>query len=246
MRIGIIGYGRMGQLIEKIALEEGHEIKAIIDPKKGTEISENTLKEVDVCIDFSLPDNVVENIRKMADLGKNVVVGTTGWYEKIDEVKKIVEEKGVGLIWSGNFSIGVNVFFKIIEDASKKFNKLENYDVLVHEIHHKNKADSPSGTAKMIADRIIKNIDGKDKIVSEELKRKINENELHVSSSRGGSIPGTHLVLFDSEEDTIELLHRARSRKGFALGAIKAAEFIEGKKGFFDINDLMNGILGDD
>jgi 4-hydroxy-tetrahydrodipicolinate reductase len=246
VRIGVIGYGKMGQLIEQIALEQGHEVNAIIDPLKGTVISKESLKDVDVCIDFSLPQTAISNIEKLAKLGKNIVVGTTGWYNEMGAVKKIVTENNIGLIWSGNFSLGVNAFFKIIKNSSKIFNKLENYDIMVHEFHHKNKADSPSGTAKMIAQRIIENVDRKDTIITNDLQRKIKENELHVSSTRGGSIPGTHLVLFDSDEDTIELKHTARSRVGFAVGAIKAAEFLNGKKGFFSIDDLMKDIFGSD
>jgi len=246
VRIGIIGYGKMGQLIEEIAIKQGHNVNAIIDPLKGTLISKESLKDVDVCIDFSHPSVAIENIQKISSLGKNIVVGTTGWYDEMDSVKKIVSENNIGLIWSGNFSLGVNAFFKIIKDSSKIFNKLENYDILVHEFHHKNKADSPSGTAKMIAQRIIENVDRKDKIVTEELTRKIENNELHVSSTRGGSIPGTHIVLFDSDEDTIELKHTARGRVGFAVGAVKAAEFLSGKKGFFSIDDLMKEFFGDD
>ncbi len=246
VRIGIIGYGKMGQLIEEIALEQGHVVNAIIDPLKGTSISEESLKDVDVCIDFSMPKTAIENIEKLAKLGKNIVVGTTGWYDKMDSVEKIVQENNIGLIWSGNFSLGVNAFFKIIKQSSKIFNKLENYDIMVHEFHHKNKADSPSGTAKMIAQRIIENVDRKDKIVTEKLVRKIEDNELHVSSTRGGSIPGTHTVLFDSAEDTIELKHTARGRVGFAIGAVKAAEFLEEKKGFFSIDDLMKEFFGSD
>jgi 4-hydroxy-tetrahydrodipicolinate reductase len=246
VRIGVIGYGKMGQLIEQIALEQGHEVNAIIDPLKGTVISKESLKDVDVCIDFSLPQTAISNIEKLAKLGKNIVVGTTGWYNEMGAVKKIVTENNIGLIWSGNFSLGVNALFKIIKNSSKIFNKLENYDIMVHEFHHKNKADSPSGTAKMIAQRIIENVDRKDTIITNDLQRKIKENELHVSSTRGGSIPGTHLVLFDSDEDTIELKHTARSRVGFAVGAIKAAEFLNGKKGFFSIDDLMKDIFGSD
>jgi 4-hydroxy-tetrahydrodipicolinate reductase len=134
VRIGIIGYGKMGQLIEEIAIKQGHNVNAIIDPLKGTLISKESLKDVDVCIDFSHPSVAIENIQKISSLGKNIVVGTTGWYDEMDSVKKIVSENNIGLIWSGNFSLGVNAFFKIIKDSSKIFNKLENYDILVHKI----------------------------------------------------------------------------------------------------------------
>ena len=152
--------------------------------------------------------------------------------------------KDIGFIWSGNFSIGVNMFFKIVEEAAKVVNKIPEYDVSVFEAHHNMKKDSPSGTAKMIADRVIENLKRKDKIVTDKFDRAPQKNELHVASMRCGKIPGTHTVTFDSDADTIELTHRARNREGFALGAVLAAEFISGKKGFFDINDLMKDIIG--
>lgn len=247
MKIALIGYGKMGKTIEKIAKEKGHEISAIIDPIcEGClkEINEKNLKNVDVCIDFTHPGAAVENIRKVAMLGKNIVVGTTGWYEEMGEVKKIVSENKIGLIWSGNFSIGVNALFRIVENAARIFNNLPDYDVMGHECHHKNKADSPSGTAKMLGKILVDNIDRKKKVVYEMLDRKIAADEIHFSSTRGGSIPGTHTLLFDSPVDTIEITHTARGREGFATGAVMAAEFIKGKKGLHDIDDLMKKITG--
>ncbi len=247
VNIALIGYGKMGQVIEKIVKEKGHEIKVIIDPNcedGENEINEATLKDVDVCIDFTHPDCAVDNIRKMAALKKNIVVGTTGWYDQMKEVEQIVKDHDIGLIWSGNFSIGVNAFFRMIEGAAKTMNKLSDYDVFVHEFHHNQKADSPSGTAVMIGNILTDNIDRKDMVVTEELKRKIEPNELHVSSTRGGSVPGTHIVGFDSKADTIELTHTARGREGFATGAVMAAEFLNGKKGFFSINDMMDEVIG--
>ena len=247
MNIAIIGYGKMGHEIENVAKDRG--VSTItIDPSAEDadykEINEESMKDVDVCIDFTHPDSVIGNIEKVSEFGKNIVVGTTGWYDKTDDVKKIIEEAGTGLIWSGNFSIGVNVYFKIIENAAKIINNVGDYDVFVHEFHHKNKADSPSGTAVMIGNILTDNIDRKRKVVTEELKRKIEPDELHISSTRGGSVPGTHIVGFDSAADTIELKHTARSRQGFAVGAVMAAEWINGKKGFYDINDLMKEIIG--
>ncbi|MEK6950049.1 MAG: dihydrodipicolinate reductase C-terminal domain-containing protein, partial [Nanoarchaeota archaeon] len=150
----------------------------------------------------------------------------------------------IGMIWSGNFSIGVNIYFKIIENAAKIMNKFTDYDMFVHEFHHNQKADSPSGTAVMIGKILTDNVDRKKKIVTEELKRRITPNELHISSTRSGSIPGTHIVGFDSPADTIELKHTARGREGFALGAIMAAQWIKDKKGFYNIDDLMDDIIG--
>ena len=236
----------MGKTIENLAKEKGHEIKVIIDPLcEGCvkEINEETLKDVEVCIDFTHPSVILDNIKKIASVGKNIVVGTTGWYNQMDEVKKIVEENNIGLIWSGNFSIGVNAFFRMIENAAKIFNNLEDYDCLAYELHHKMKADSPSGTTKMMGKILIDNLDKKDKLVYDRLDRKIEDNELHFASVRGGSISGDHSILFDSNADTIELRHTARSRCGFASGSLLAAEFVADKKGFFNINDLMNNII---
>ena len=155
----------------------------------------------------------------------------------------MVKDCGIGLIGSGTFSIGFNEYFKIIEQAAKIMNNVKDYDVFVHEFHHNQKADSPSGTAVMIGKIITENMERKNKVVTQELKRKIEPNELHISSTRAGSIPGTHIVGFDSAADTIELKHTARSRQGFAAGAVLAAEWIQGKKGVYDINDLMKDIV---
>lgn len=245
MNIAIIGYGKMGHEIEKIAKAKGITLKTI-DPNDNAdykEINDESMKDIDVCVDFTHPDSVVENIEKISKFKKNIVVGTTGWYDKTEEVKKVIENAGTGLIWSGNFSVGVNVYFKIIENAAKIIDKLDDYDVFVHEFHHNQKADSPSGTAVMLGKILTDNIARKSKVVTEELKRKIEPAELHVSSTRSGTIPGTHIVGFDSVADTIELKHTARSRQGFALGAVMAAEWLQGKKGFYDIDDMMKSIV---
>ncbi len=246
MNIAIIGYGRMGHEIERAAEAKGISIRTI-DPNAGDadfrDINEESMRNADVCVDFSHPNAVIGNIEKAAKFKKNIVVGTTGWYGSMDKAKKIVKDAGIGLIWSGNFSIGVNAYFKIIEQAAKIMNNINDYDVFVHEFHHNQKADSPSGTAVMIGKIITSNMKRKNKVVTEELKRKIEPNELHISSTRAGSIPGTHIVGFDSAADTIEFKHTARSRQGFAVGAVMAAEWINNKKGFYDINDLMKSII---
>lgn len=248
MNIAIIGYGKMGKEIEKIAKEKGINIVSIIDPQGDEstfkEITKKSLDGADVAIDFTHPDSAIKNIKKVSDLGVNMVVGTTGWYDKMDEVKNIAEKSGIGLIWASNFSIGVNVFFKIIENASKIINNIKEYDILCHEYHHRNKADSPSGTAKSIGEILLENIERKKKLIYDKLDRKISPEEIQFSSTRGGAIPGTHVVSFDSDADTIELKHTARNRSGFALGAVMAAEWIKGKKGFFAIQDMMKDVIG--
>ena len=246
MNIAIIGYGKMGHEIERAAEAKGISVRTI-DPTAGDadfkEINEESMRNIQVCVDFSHPNAVIGNIEKSAKFKKNIVVGTTGWYGSMDKLKKIVKDSGIGLIWSGNFSIGVNAYFKIIEQAAKIMNNINDYDVFVHEFHHNQKADSPSGTAVMIGKIITENMERKNKVVTQELKRKIEPNELHISSTRAGSIPGTHIVGFDSVADTIELKHTARNRQGFAAGAVMAAEWINKKKGFYDINDLMKSIV---
>src|SRR3989338_4798924 len=234
MNIAIIGYGRMGQEIEKIARNRGINIQSIIDPnaKSAThsEINEKSMKNVDVCIDFTRPDAVLENIKRISKFRKNIVVGTTGWYDRLDEARKIVKNADIGLIYAPNFSIGVNIFFRIVGNAAKIMDKFDDYDVFGYELHHSKKLDSPSGTAKAI-----------EKILAQNIRRK---KEINFTSVRSGNIPGTHAVGFDSTADTIELKHVARNREGFAAGALMAAEWIRNKKGFYSIDDMMNGLIG--
>jgi len=236
MKIAIIGYGKMGKEIEKSARAKGIAVISIIDPNDKDanfrEINEKSMKDVDVCIDFTRPEAVLGNLRKISKFRKNVVIGTTGWNDKLYEAKKIVKQNNIGLIYASNFSIGVNVFFRIIESAARMMNRVKDYDVFGYELHHSEKLDSPSGTAKTI-----------EKILVDNIKR---INKVNFTSVRAGSIPGTHVVGFDSGADTIELKHIARNREGFALGAIMAAEWIQKKKGFFGINDMMNEITGVD
>jgi len=248
MKVGIIGYGVMGKIIAGILTEKGITISSIIDPVDPAathkEISATSLQHADVCIDFTIPKIAVANIEKMAALKKNIVMGTTGWYGEMDNVKGIIKKHKVGFIWSGNFSIGVNMFFRMIREAAMIADHVPEYDVLMYEQHHRRKQDSPSGTADMIGTILLEEIDRKKKIVTESLHRQIAADELHMASVRGGSIPGTHSVLFDSAFDTIELKHTARNREGFARGAVMAAQYIHGKVGFYHIDDMMNALLG--
>lgn len=247
MNISIIGHGQMGQLIEKCALDRNHTIASIVDPfsKRAThtKISEKALEGADVCICFTQPDVALDNIKDVCASKKNLVMGTTGWLEQMPDVQKMVKEAGTGMVYSSNFSIGVNLFFKILEAAGTVMNQFDVYDVLSWEAHHKKKKDSPSGTALTIANILLENIDRKDTIFEDKLDRSIEPNELHCASVRGGHIPGTHSVLFDSEFDTIELKHTARNRLGFATGAVLAAEWIVNEKGVFTEGDMMKQLL---
>ena len=245
--VSLIGFGGMGKILLELSKSKGIGVVSIVDPdaKEAThkEINKESVGKADVCIDFTTPEAVLENIGNYCSLKKNAVIGTTGWYNSLEKVRKQVEEAGIGLIYASNFSVGVNAFFRIVENASKTMNSLPEYDALALELHHKRKKDSPSGTAKSLEKILLQNLERKNKAVEEKLGRKIEEGELHFASVRGGEIPGTHSIMFDSAADTIELKHTARNRTGFALGALRAAEFVNGKKGFFTIDDLMKEII---
>lgn len=250
MRIALVGFGKMGRMIHVLALEQGHQIVAVIDPFSNapevtaTGIDMQTLNGCEVVIDFSSPEGIVGNLFTYGKLEVPVVVGTTGWYDRMEEVKGQLKETNARIIWSGNFSLGVHIFFALSRHAAKLFNLFGEYDAMIHEYHHAQKADSPSGTALMLGSILIEELERKSAIVSEKLSEKRNNDELHISSTRGGFIPGTHTISFDSPVDTIELTHRARSREGFANGAIRAAAWVmQQKSGFYAIEDMMQDVL---
>jgi 4-hydroxy-tetrahydrodipicolinate reductase len=240
MKLALIGYGKMGRVIEQAALNKGHEIVSKIDPKEThTTITAESLNGAEICLDFSRPDKVVSNILQAASLGKSLVVGTTGWYEQIPEVKKIVEKFQIGLVYAPNFSIGVQLFLRLVEQAAKWVDEYEEYDIAGFEAHHAKKVDIPSGTAQSMIALLLKNLSRKTKIKINSLEKPLEKEEIHLTSLRCGSIPGEHRVIFDSEYDTLEIKHSARSRTGFAYGAIVAAERLQGKKGFFHLDEIL-------
>lgn len=244
MKIAIIGFGGMGQKIKEKALERGHEVPITIDSFNENadykKVTDAPLNGVDIVLDFSSPNSVLDNIAAVAKEGVNMIVGTTGWYNDLDKVEKIVKENNIGLLWSANFSIGVNLFIKLIEDAADLFNNYDEYDIWATEVHHKNKIDSPSGTSKTIGEIILDKINRKNKLVYDKLDRKIEPDEIHFSSTRGGEVNFKHIINFDSAADTITLTHNARNRDGYVLGAIKASEWLLGKKGLFNMNNFLN------
>ncbi len=247
MRIAIVGYGKMGKLIASEAVAQSHTIAWVVDPVEHYEgdlfasLADAPLDKADVIIDFATPQGAVDRLKIYGNAGSKVVMGTTGWYENLAVASQYFASRG-GCIWSGNFSLGVQLFFTALRKITPLFNQFIDYDVFVHEYHHQYKADSPSGTALMMGDILLETLDRKNQIITNSLDRPIQPEELHVSSTRGGSIPGTHTVTFDSPVDTLEFTHRARSRYGFAKGAIFAAQWIAQKEGFYHIDHMMTNI----
>ena len=221
MNIAIIGYGKMGKEVEQVAKERGVRISAIITEDQNPEgrgITSESVKHADVCIDFSTPVAAFGNIEAVARCGKNLVVGTTGWYDKIDSVRELVKEHKIGFLYASNFSLGLNIFSQIVMDISHLIDRYPDYDVAIHETHHSGKVDSPSGTALTLGALVLQSLKRKTEILHETSHNQIKPHQLHVTSSRLGHVTGVHSVVFDSEFDSIELIHRAKSRRGFALG----------------------------
>lgn len=245
----IVGYGRMGREVEQILLSRKHSIAGRIDPFADgaeRELTPALLKAADAVIEFSLPEGVVENCRLYAESGVPAVIGTTGWQDSREDVKKMIEKKNGTVMWGNNFSIGAHMFFYLSERAADLLNRIPGYDIWMHETHHNQKKDSPSGTALTAAERILSTYNKKTEIMPEKLDRQIKDHELHVSSSRGGFINGTHSVFLDSAADTIEITHRVRNRGGLAHGSVMAAEWVAEKKGFFQVEDFINEIMAGD
>jgi len=231
MKIALLGYGKMGQAIEKIALERGHEIVLRKDEFNTYE----GLSNADVAIDFSIPAVAVSNISSCFHENVPVISGTTGWLEHYDEMVSLCKEKNGAFISSSNFSLGVNLFFELNEYLAKMMSKFNTYKVQMEEIHHTQKLDAPSGTAISLAKGVIEN-SAYTKWTLEEPKA----NEIHIEAKRIGTVPGTHTVTYNSPVDAIEIKHTAHNREGFALGAVIAAEWIVGKKGIFTMKDVLN------
>jgi 4-hydroxy-tetrahydrodipicolinate reductase len=247
MKIALLGYGKMGKIIEKIATDRKHEIVLRIDYDNMHELTAENLQQADVAIEFTTPSSVLTNIKHCFAAGVPIVVGTTGWYDKLPEIKELCEAGDNTLLYATNFSVGVNIFFHINKVLAKLMNNYPYYDVQVEEIHHTQKLDSPSGTAITIAEGIIDNLDAKkdwvNVLIADENSNtddNIKADELLVESHRIDSVPGTHTVIYDSEVDTIELKHTAHNRNGFALGAVLAAEWLKDQKGFHSVNDMFN------
>ena len=234
MKIALIGFGKMGREIDSIAREQGDTIARVFDSRHA--VRPEALDGVDMCIEFSTPEAVVSNIRAAIEAKRDIVVGTTGWDRHLPEFKSVLKESG--LLYSSNFSLGMNYFFRIARRAAELMNRAGEYDPYVQEIHHREKVDSPSGTALTLAQILVDGIDRKKEILARPPNGKIGPEMLHVSSTRAGAIAGTHTIGFDSEADLIELKHVAKTRRGFALGALTAARWLRGRKGIYTMDDV--------
>jgi len=244
MNIALLGYGKMGQIIERFAIERGHDIVLKIGIENVEDFTKENLEKADVAIDFSAPDAAVSNIYKCFEAGLPVVVGTTGWYGNLQQIKNDCLKSNNTLLYGSNFSVGVNLFFHLNKMLAKLMNNYPAYEVQVEEIHHTQKLDAPSGTAMTIAEDIIDSVDRKNEWVNEVVGTPVPEafknEQLLIESHRIENVPGTHTVVYSSEVDDIEIKHTAHNRAGFALGAIIAAEWLENKQGFYSVADVFN------
>lgn len=233
MKILLVGYGKMGKTIERVALERGHQISGRIDIDNVSDLDST---QADVAIEFSHPDAAYANVRKCIERKLPVVCGTTGWLERKPEIEKLTQEKGATFFYASNYSLGVNLFFKLNEHLARMMNKFSDYDVSIDEVHHVHKKDAPSGTAITLAEGAIGNLERKAKWVKSPAEHKA---ELAIHSFRIDDVPGTHVVKYSSHIDDIEIKHTAHTREGFALGAVLVAEWLQGKRGVLNMDDFL-------
>jgi len=237
MNIALIGYGKMGKAIEEIALQRGHTIVLKIDLDNADELTKENLAKADVAIEFTGPHSAFENLKKLMQFGTATVCGSTGWLEKLDEINDDSKKNKAGFIYASNFSVGVNIFFEVNKKLAALMKDHEDYEVQLTEIHHTTKKDAPSGTAITLAEQVLENISRKKNWVNH-----ISDNpeDLEILSERIDPAAGTHKIKYSSGVDDIEIIHTAHTRKGFALGAVLAAEFLKGKKGVYSMKDVLN------
>ena len=236
MRVAIIGYGKMGHEIEQVLIQRGHTVALIIDQNNTEDLCAEKLSDIDVAIEFTTPDTAYNNVRTCIECGTPVVCGTTGWHDKLEELQALCRENDSTMIWSSNYSLGVNITFRLNRYLAEIMNRFDAYNVSMEEIHHTQKKDAPSGTAISLANDIISRVERKSEWVNEPTT---DANAIEITSLREGTVPGTHTVTYESADDKIEIKHTLFSRRALALGAVVAAEFIAPRKGVFTIDDLF-------
>lgn len=237
MRVAIIGYGKMGHEIEQVLLSRGHSVALIIDQDNAHDLCAEKLAGVDVAIEFTTPTTAYSNVRTCIECATPVVSGTTGWHDKLEELQALCRERGSSIIWSSNYSLGVNITFRLNRYLAELMNRFDAYNVAIEEIHHTQKKDAPSGTAISLANDILERVERKQKWVNEPTEE---SDAIEITSLREGTVPGTHTVTYLSEDDKIEIKHTLFSRRALALGAVVAAEFVATRKGVFTIDDLFD------
>jgi 4-hydroxy-tetrahydrodipicolinate reductase len=248
MRLALIGYGKMGKIIESLATARGHEITSIIDPAGGHRVARRlTAKAVeaaDVCIEFTTPHAATGNLLRLCQMGQRVVAGTTGWYEHLDDIAAVVKKRNAAVLYGANFSVGVNLFYRLVERAAELFGSLADRDFSIHEAHHRAKADAPSGTARRLGEIVLAHSRHKNRLAPQTLDRPIAANELQITSTRAGWITGIHRVGIEGAHDSILLEHRAHSREGFADGALRGAEWLAAAPpGLYRFEDVLDEVL---
>jgi len=244
MTIALVGTGQMGQAVNAVAPDRGHDVGARFNSDRPlADAGEEALDGIDVVIDFSLPSLALPHIRRYCAWGQSAVIGTTGWYDDLDTVEELVAAHNASLLYAPNFSVGVAVMRRALRAALPLLDELDAYDAFVQEAHHTKKADSPSGTAKMLGQMVVEGLERKDHIETETQHQRIDASAVHVSSTRAGTVRGEHTVGFDSPYDRITVGHRAKSRRGFAVGAVRAAEWLRGRNGLFTLDDVLDDWL---
>ena len=237
MKVAIIGYGKMGHEIEQVLLSRGHSVALIIDQDNAHDLCAEKLAGVDVAIEFTTPTTAYSNVRTCIECGTPVVSGTTGWHDKLEELQTLCRERGSSMIWSSNYSLGVNITFRLNRYLAELMNRFDAYNIDIEEIHHTQKKDAPSGTAISLANDIIARVERKQRWLNEATEE---ADAIAITSLREGTVPGTHTVTYTSEDDKIEVRHTLFSRRALALGAVVAAEFVATRKGVFTIDDLFD------
>lgn len=247
MRLALVGYGRMGREVERVAQARGHDVAVrldVDDNEHGVGITGESFAGIDAAIDFSQPLAVLDNVDRATQIGIPLVIGTSGWGEHLDEVCRMVEQRHAAVVYAANFSVGANLFFRLAEHAARLFDAFDEYDPYVLEHHHRDKIDAPSGTALRVAELVIDASRRKSKLQTGNPTGAIDRDALHVASLRAGGAFGEHRVGFDSSADAVQLVHSARGREGFARGALLAAEWIRNKVGFFEFGAVLDEIIG--
>jgi len=247
MKLALVGTGQMGQAVARVASDREHEVIAQFDSGRPLlQASPSALEGAEVAIDFSLPSLALDHIRRYCEWQQPAVVGTTGWYDEMEAVEQLVANHDASLLYAPNFSLGVAVVRRALEAIAPLLNELDDYDPFIQEVHHTNKVDSPSGTANMLGDLLVEALDRKSHVESETQHQRIDPEAVHVTSTRAGSVFGEHTVTVDGPYDQIAVEHRAKNRRGFASGAVRAAEWLSGRQGLFTLKDVLQDWLADE